>query len=141
MSKHFDMIQWVKSEGGDLRRTKVVVYAPDYRGLHATVDIKPRQEILSIPISLAISSENLMTSELGRKLKPFLAFDPKWAMYIFPLIYILEELKNANSHHKQWLQILPKTASDHPMRFSAEERKWLAGSSTLGISLTALLYS
>ncbi len=132
MVKHINFIRWMKNSGAELSRTKLVVYAKDYRGLHATVPIGPFEEILSVPINLTVSSGNLEATEFGRKLMEKQTFDSKWMIYIFPLLYMLDELKNPNSEFKEWLDVMPHVASEHPMFFTPEERKWLAGSTTLG---------
>ena len=66
--KHIKFIKWMKSHGGHIRKTKIVVYGKDYRGLHAIKDINIRETVISIPITLAISGLNLEKKELGEKL-------------------------------------------------------------------------
>eukprot|EP01022_Parablepharisma_sp_SALTPOND_P017478 TRINITY_DN2800_c3_g1_i1.p4 TRINITY_DN2800_c3_g1~~TRINITY_DN2800_c3_g1_i1.p4 ORF type:complete len:424 (-),score=44.05 TRINITY_DN2800_c3_g1_i1:5033-6304(-) len=131
--KHINFVRWVKSCGGILNKTKVVLYAKDYRGVHATVDIKCDEEIILIPIQLAISSLHLENTVLGEKLLVSRAFDVKWVTYLFPLIYVLDELLDPESKIKHWLEVIPKSADDHPMFFTEDEKKWLQGSPTCGI--------
>ena len=130
--KHIKFIKWMKSHGGHIRKTKIVVYGKDYRGLHAIKDINVRETVISIPITLAISGLNLEKKELGEKLLTNKTFDDKWQTYMFPLIYILEELKNPSCKIKEWLDITPSVVDDHPMFFNEEERQWLQASPTLG---------
>ena len=110
-----------------------MIYAKDYRGLHATVDIQAFEEILTIPFAMTISCENLeKETELGKKLAKEQVFDSKWKRFIFPLIYVMDEMNRPHSRHRNWLEIIPKQATDHPMFFTAEETKWLCGSSIQG---------
>ncbi len=132
MAKHFRFVRWLKSRGCSLRKTCLVLYAKDYRGLHTTVDIAEHEEILSIPLSLTISAANLeKESDLGRQLVGAKMFDEKWRRFLFPLVYILEELRNPDSQHKSWLEVFPQEATAHPAFFSQKEREWLQGSSIL----------
>ncbi len=128
MAKHIDFIRWMKCNGSNLRKTKIVMYAKDFRGLHATVDIGKLQEILTVPINMAISGADLEETELGKKLHAAKTFSSRWEIYMFPLIYTLGELHNPNSKHKKWLDVLPSAASDHPAFFSPTELNWLKGS-------------
>ncbi len=132
MVKHFKFLKWLKEKGGEVRKTKLMVYAKDYRGLHAAQNIEGYDEILSIPIDLTISCTNLEhETEIGKKLAKEGTFDDKWRRFIFPLIYVLEEMQNPDSRYREWFEIIPKTASDHPMFYTAEERAWLQASSAL----------
>jgi hypothetical protein len=130
MVKHIEFIKWAKQHGCDIRSTKVVMYGKDYRGVHATKDIRMNETVIAIPIVLAISSVSMEATELGMKL--ITVFDSKWRSYIFPLLYVLGELKKTSSKIKEWLEITPKSVSDHPMFFTEEESKWLQASPTLG---------
>lgn len=133
MKLHLDFIRWVKDKGADLRKTKMAIYGPDYRGLHATTNISNGDTILSVPISLSVTSLKLEVTDMGKLLLEKEVFKGKWISYIFPLIYMLDELQNPHSEYKKWLDIIPKRATSHPMFFTEEERKWLKGSSTLEI--------
>lgn len=133
MKKHIDFIRWVKKCGGDIRKTKLALYAQDYRGLHATTEINSGDVIMSIPVSLAVTSARLEVTEIGKILTEKKAFTGKWPSYLFPLIYMLDELKKTDSEHKAWLDVIPKKANGHPAFFGEDEKKWLQGSCTLGI--------
>jgi len=135
MQNHIEFIRWVKKNGGVLNKSKLRVYEKNYRGIHATVDIKNGEDIILIPIDLAVSYKNLLSEyEIGKKMLDANLFDKKWTSYIFPLIYILEELQNPKSKHKEWLEIIPKKSDTHPMFFNETEKTWLQNSPLLGIS-------
>lgn len=132
MVKHVEFIRWAKRNGCDVRKTKIVVYAKDYRGVHATKDIGANETVISIPISLAVSGLNMEITDLGTRLVAADAFDRKWRSYIFPLLYVLGELKKTASVIKEWLAVTPNSVDDHPMFFAKEESLWLQSSPTLG---------
>ena len=135
MQKHFKFIRCLKANGCKIRNTKLLVYAKDYRGLHAARDIAGGEILMSIPFDMAISCDNLIKeTTLGKELSQQKTFDEKWTRFIFPVIYVLEQLKDPGSRYKSWFDIMPEKATDHPMFFTDEEKKWLAGSSTLGIN-------
>lgn len=115
-----------------MRKTKIVVYAKDYRGLHATVDATSGEPLLTIPMKVPISYKDLLRTELGKQLREKNVFSGHWMTYIFPLIYVLEEQLKPDSVLRPWLDVIPLRAGEHPMFFSAEEQKWLQASSTLG---------
>jgi len=133
MIKHIKFIRWAKEHGCDIRSTKVVVYRKDYRGVHVTKDVKMNETIIAVPIALAISGMSMEATKLGMKLMT--VFDSKWRSYIFPLLYVLGELKKKNSKIKEWLEITPKSVDEHPMFFTEKEAKWLQASPTLGNQL------
>eukprot|EP00826_Nyctotherus_ovalis_P034694 TRINITY_DN2910_c0_g4_i1.p1 TRINITY_DN2910_c0_g4~~TRINITY_DN2910_c0_g4_i1.p1 ORF type:complete len:232 (+),score=55.75 TRINITY_DN2910_c0_g4_i1:135-830(+) len=132
MVKHIEFIRWAKRNGCDVRKTKIVVYAKNYRGVHATKDISVNETVISVPISLAVSGLNTEITELGTKLTVAGAFDKKWRSYIFPLLHVLSELRNPSSEIKEWLAVTPSCVDDHPMFFTKEESLWLQSSPTLG---------
>ena len=131
MVKHINFVKWVKSHGSITTHTKLVVYAKDYRGLHATANIALHEDILLVPIDMTVSSTCLERTALGQKLTANHTFDSKWISYMFPLIYFLDELQNPASPIRAWIEVIPKTASDHPMFFTEDEKKWLQSSPTL----------
>ena len=132
MKKHYTFINKLKTGNANIRRSYLRVYDKDYRGLHASTDINIFENILSIPISMSISHENLINEyEIGKKLQDRKVFTNRWKRFIFPLIYVVKELKNPKSRYKEWLSVFPKQASSHPMFFNEEERKWLKGSTTV----------
>jgi len=129
--KYIEFIKWMKEQGSNLAFTRIALYEKDYRGLHATVNIPKQTEILSVPLSLAISALNFEHTELGRTIMNKKLFDTRWEIFIYPLIYILEELDNLYSKHKAWLNILPDNADNHPAFFSEAELDWFKGSPLL----------
>ena len=44
------------------------------------------------------------------------------------VLYIMEERRNPESKHKDWLGILPKDWSEQPIFYTEEELSWLKGS-------------
>eukprot|EP01022_Parablepharisma_sp_SALTPOND_P015495 TRINITY_DN2197_c0_g1_i1.p2 TRINITY_DN2197_c0_g1~~TRINITY_DN2197_c0_g1_i1.p2 ORF type:complete len:340 (+),score=27.41 TRINITY_DN2197_c0_g1_i1:473-1492(+) len=131
MKKHIEFVRWLKSHDSRLYKTRIAVYSKDFRGLHATVDIGKLQEIMSVPMSLTISAADLENTPIGKKLVEKQVFETKWAVFIFPLIYILEELDNPSSKHSVWLKTFPEDASEHPAFYSESELEWLRGSNML----------
>eukprot|EP00826_Nyctotherus_ovalis_P045735 TRINITY_DN5090_c0_g1_i1.p1 TRINITY_DN5090_c0_g1~~TRINITY_DN5090_c0_g1_i1.p1 ORF type:complete len:234 (+),score=43.06 TRINITY_DN5090_c0_g1_i1:476-1177(+) len=121
----------MKVQGGKVGNTRIVLYEKNFRGLHVTKSVDKNSKILAVPLSLAISARDFESSELGKVVVEKKLFDDKWAIYIYPLIYILEELDNPLSKHKPWLDILPDSLDSHPAFFSAEELRWLSGSPVL----------
>eukprot|EP00826_Nyctotherus_ovalis_P065166 TRINITY_DN9572_c0_g1_i1.p1 TRINITY_DN9572_c0_g1~~TRINITY_DN9572_c0_g1_i1.p1 ORF type:complete len:365 (-),score=39.35 TRINITY_DN9572_c0_g1_i1:581-1675(-) len=132
MKRHYEFIRHLKASNADIRKTYIRLYDKDYRGLHASKNIGMFEDILSIPMTMTISFENLVSEyDIGKKLLEKNVFNNKWRRFIFPLIYILKELKNPKSKYKAWLNVFPAKADTHPLFFSEEERKWLKGSTTL----------
>eukprot|EP00830_Metopus_es_P002129 TRINITY_DN1189_c0_g1_i1.p1 TRINITY_DN1189_c0_g1~~TRINITY_DN1189_c0_g1_i1.p1 ORF type:complete len:578 (+),score=110.36 TRINITY_DN1189_c0_g1_i1:24-1757(+) len=131
MVKHIEFTRWVKENGGEIRKTKMLVYAKDYRGLHATANIEDGEEIVTIPYKLAVSSVNFENTEIGKKMTEQKTFNEKWTLFMYPIIFIMDELLNPKSFYQKWIDVIPHECTEHPMFFSPEEEKWLAGSSAL----------
>lgn len=129
--KLIEFVRWMKAQGGKVGNTRVVLYRRNFRGLHVTKSVGKNSKILAVPLSLAISARDFESCELGKAVAKKKLLDNKWTTYIYPLIYILEELDNPLSKYKPWLDILPDSLDGHPAFFSAEELKWLCGSPVL----------
>jgi len=130
-NKHIEFIRWMKNHKSNLYKTRIEIYEKNYRGIHATVNIEKYQEIISVPIEMAISYKTMENTELGKKLVEAKIFDAKWEVYLFPLIFVLEEHKNPNSTYRKYIDILPKTAENHPAFYGPDELNLLKGSTLL----------
>ncbi len=125
-------VSWIKGLGAKLRKTRLAIYAPEFRGLHATVDIAPGEDILSIPMINAMSSLSIRETQFGAVLEATRPIDREWEPFILPIVYILEERLNPSSRIKPYLDVMPRLPADHPAFYSESEREWLKGSSTTG---------
>ncbi len=125
--KHIEFVHWMKCNGCNLRKTRLALYGKDFRGIHATVDIAKGEDIFTIPMTLSVNGAEIDETELGKKLAKLVG--ERWKIYLFPLIYVLEEMRNRDSKCRRWLDLLPTAATfDHPGLLSPEERVWLQGS-------------
>ena len=126
-------MRWIKSLGVDVYKTRLEVYAQDYRGVHATVDIKLGEEVMLIRINETITMNALKEMEIGKILEEKKAVDPNYAQYVYIVIYLLEEqFYNKNSRIKPYLDIVPSITSGHPMYLTEKEKEYMKGSNALG---------
>ena len=59
------MFRWMLDGGANFDKLKVRYYAPDYRGVHASRDIKKGETVLYVPKNQIITLEMAMTSPIG----------------------------------------------------------------------------
>ncbi len=126
MRKHIEFVHWTKLGGADLSKTRLVLYAKDYRGLHATVDIQEGEEVIAVPMELTINGAKVQETVWGKRLAGLIG--DAWKTTVFPVIEILEEIRRSNSEIKKWLDVLPSSFGENPAFFTAEEQGWLEGS-------------
>jgi hypothetical protein len=131
MLKHIAFLGWAKRNGIDTLKTKIVIYGPDQRGLHATVDIQPGEEVLRVPIKAAIGPAQIYEHRLVKPLRAKKSLPPYLAEFIYPTLYVLEESRNPSSPYKLLFDVFPKSATENVMFFSPQAREWLKGSALL----------
>lgn len=130
MKRVLNLAKFIKLQGGEIHKTKPAIYGPDYRGLHATTDIAENEEILRIPISIVISANSLKNSGNYLKLMDAKIFDTKWENLIYPLLFVLYEMKcKENSFYCPYFDALPKSFDSHPAFFNETQRNLVKGSS------------
>jgi len=120
----------MKKGGSDFKKLKLRYYSENYRGVHASQDIRNGETILYVPLKQIITLEMAFKSPLGKLmyekgLRQRL-ISPK---HSFLGAYLLQEKKKLpNTDFKEYLDILPKGMGDFPIFFTEEERSWLKGS-------------
>jgi len=119
----------MKHDGAQFDKMKVRYYAPDYRGVHASRDIKKGETILYVPRKEIITLEMAMASPIGklmaeRNFRQRL-ISPK---HSFLATYVMQERRKENSYFKEYIDILPKKFNNFPIFYTQEERAWLEGS-------------
>ena len=62
------MFSWMREGGGNFDKLKMRYYAPDYRGVHASRDIKKGETILYVPKQEIITLEMAMESPIGAQM-------------------------------------------------------------------------
>lgn len=129
-TKHLRFTRWAKQNGAVLNKTKLVLYYKDSRGLHATTEIKESKTIIKVPLSICISYDSILSTELGATLTALEVITPNLRPYVYPLLYGLHLMAASDSFYKPWIDVLPKTM-DHPLFYSEEELKRLRNSTTL----------
>ena len=63
------MFSWMTQGGSQFDKLKLRYYAPDYRGVHASRDIKKGETILYVPKNEIITLEMAMESPIGALMK------------------------------------------------------------------------
>ena len=102
-------------------------YSPDYRGVHARGKIRKNEVFLVVPKDLIITLEMAKAAPIGAKMEKahLNLLSPK---HSFLSSYVLQELKKPDTKWKPYLDMLPKSTSNFPIFFTADEKKWLQGS-------------
>ena len=62
------MFKWMTDNGANYDKLKMRYYAPDYRGVHASTDIKKGETILYVPKDEIITLEMAMESPIGSQM-------------------------------------------------------------------------
>jgi len=60
------LFSWMKDGGSEFSKLKMRYYAPDYRGVHASHDIKKNETILFVPKKQIITLEMAFESPIGQ---------------------------------------------------------------------------
>ena len=64
--ERFDrLLVWMKQYGAAFDKLKIRYYAPDYRGMHATRDIKKGETIVYVPLNEIITLEMAFATPIG----------------------------------------------------------------------------
>ena len=123
------MFDWMLEGGANFDKLKMRYYAPDYRGVHASRDIKKGETILYVPKDEIITLEMAMESPIGALMKARnfrnRLISPK---HSFLATYVMQERRKDKSFFDQYIDILPKAFDNFPIFYTQEERTWLEGS-------------
>lgn len=119
----------MKREKSDFSKLKLRYYTENYRGVHASQNIKNGETVLFVPLPLIITLEMAFKSPIGKLmyekgLRQRL-ISPK---HSFLGTYLLQERRKENTPFAEYLDILPKSLRDFPIFFTEDEKKFLAGS-------------
>lgn len=120
------LLKWLKEGGSEFEKLKIRYYTADYRGVHAARDIKKGETILYVPKEQIITLELAFASPVGKKmyekgLRQRL-ISPK---HSFLCTFIMQERRKPESQWQYYIDILPKSYTNFPIFFTAEEKKWL----------------
>jgi len=123
------MFKWMRDGGSIFDKLKMRYYAADYRGVHASRDIKKGETILYVPKQEIITLEMAMESPIGalmhaRNFRQRL-ISPK---HSFLATYVMQERRKEVSFFDKYIDILPKAFDNFPIFYTQEERTWLEGS-------------
>jgi len=119
----------MKKEKSDFSKLKLRYYTENYRGVHASMNIKNGETVLYVPLNLIITLEMAFKSPIGKQmyeqgLRQRL-ISPK---HSFLGTYLLQEKKKEVTHFFEYMDILPKSLRDFPIFFTEDEKKLLMGS-------------
>ena len=128
--QRFDaLFDWMRTDGAEFDKLKMRYYAADYRGVHASREIKKGEVIVYVPLKEIVTLEMAMDSPIGSQMyaKGFRQklISPK---HSFLATYIMEERRKEVSYFDKYIDILPKAFDNFPIFYTQEERKWLNGS-------------
>jgi len=59
------MFEWLKNDGAYYEKLKLRYYSQDYRGVHASRDIKKGETILLVPLKCLLTLDMAMLSPIG----------------------------------------------------------------------------
>lgn len=108
---------------------KLRYYSENYRGVHASQNIKSGEVILYVPLKQIITLEMAFKSPIGRQMYEkglrTKLISPK---HTFLGSYILQEWKKDKQEFSEYLDILPKGLDDFPIFFKEDELAYLKGS-------------
>ena len=116
--------------GADFSKLKLRYYSDNYRGVHASREIRNGETVLFVPLQQIITLEMAFKSPIGKLmyekgLRQRL-ISPK---HSFLGTYLMQERRKGDAQQfTQYLDILPKSLRDFPIFFTDEERQWLKGS-------------
>ena len=123
------MLTWLKQGNSKFDKLKIRYYGPDYRGVHASRDIKKGEIILLVPYNQIITLEMAFASPIGAKMYEKglrgRLISPK---HSFLCTFIMQEKRKEVSEWHTYIDILPKNLSNFPIFFTAEDKEWLKGS-------------
>jgi len=106
-TKFNNLIHWLKttSDGCYFDKLEIFNIALDYRGIRNKSPIKEKERVIEIPESHFITYEIAKDSEYCKSI-----VDNKlefWSDHSYIAIYILESLKDPNSHWKYYFATVP----------------------------------
>ena len=61
-----NLLDWMKKGGSDFRKLKLRYYSENYRGVHASQDIKAGETVLYVPLHQIITLEMAFKSPIGK---------------------------------------------------------------------------
>ena len=123
------LLDWMSEGGASFNKLKLRYYSENYRGVHASQNIKNGETILHMPLKQIITLEMAFKSPVGKLmyekgLRQRL-ISPK---HSFLSAYIMQERRKQQQEFTEYLDILPKSCVDFPIFFTEEEKSWLKGS-------------
>lgn len=127
MLKFNAFMKWLHDGGAVLNKIKVRYHSADYRSVHARVRLRRHELLLQVPKHLIITLETAKQTPIGAKIeatKPKL-LSPKHCMMT---ACILQEMHDAESKWKPFIDMLPQSTANFPIFFTQEELSWLEGS-------------
>jgi histone-lysine N-methyltransferase SETD3 len=123
------LLDWMERGGADFSKLKLRYYSENYRGVHASQNIKSGEVILYVPLNQIITLEMAYQTPIGRKMYEknlrSKLISPK---HTFLGSYILQEKKKDEQRFAEYLDILPKGLNDFPIFFTEDELEFLKGS-------------
>eukprot|EP00826_Nyctotherus_ovalis_P056957 TRINITY_DN7776_c0_g1_i5.p1 TRINITY_DN7776_c0_g1~~TRINITY_DN7776_c0_g1_i5.p1 ORF type:complete len:558 (+),score=117.68 TRINITY_DN7776_c0_g1_i5:94-1767(+) len=127
MLKFNAFMKWLHDGGAVLNKIKVRYHSADYRSVHARVKLKRHELLLQIPKHLIITLEIAKKTPIGAKIKATMPklLSPKHSLMT---VCILQEMHDAESKWKPFIDMLPQSTSNFPIFFTQEELSWLEGS-------------
>ena len=126
-SKYIKFEEWIKTNEGKFSKLKIILYAPDYRGVHAISTIKQNDPFLKIPEKLIITSKKGQMCPLGKKIKESgvkLSYD----YLTFLSVFLLEAANDPKSWWAPYIKMIPTNVSNFPLFYTKEEINMFEGS-------------
>ena len=123
------MLDWLKLGGSEFPKVKMRYYSDNYRGVHASQNIKSGETFIFVPLHQIITLEMAFRTPIGKQMYEKglrnKLISPK---HSFLGSYILQERKKDHSDFDTYLDILPKGLREFPIFFGEDEYKFLKGS-------------
>jgi hypothetical protein len=120
-----DIIEWMVKGGAEFPHIKVVEYANEYRGVHATADLSADDVLAQIPDQFIITFDKARDSEIGQRLiKALPEYDDlDMSHYMISIFLVVEHDKAEASWWWPYLRTLPKHFQNMPPNYTPEEKE------------------
>ncbi|CAM9588834.1 unnamed protein product, partial [Phaeothamnion confervicola] len=119
--------RWLLDNGAKFPLLHMRKYDTEVRGVHARTDIDKDIIVIEVPLRCLITVEMGKETDVGRAVVAA-DLDLDAPKHVFLMLFMLVDMKRPDSFFRPYYDILPRTLSNMPIFWSAEELRWLQGS-------------
>eukprot|EP00949_MAST-11_sp_MAST-11-sp1_P001255 g1255.t1 len=128
LDKFAVFVSWLQEHGASFPGLYLKKYTDEVRGVHAESELRPDQQIVTIPLKLLIHEGMGQQTDIGKKVHNNPNCHIIVPAHTQVIIYMLLTMRDPNHFFKPYYDILPREFSNFPIFWSQEELRMLEGS-------------